>query len=117
MIKENKHLPPDSFKKCRLQKELDVWVPHKMAPDWKQSDRISIWEYTQERNKIELFLRRLFTGDENNNMGIENKCTLQPVVEVRPTAKDGDAEIRKESYTMSCCRMLKRLVRISTANN
>lgn len=97
-------------------------MPHKMAPDWKQSDRISIWEYIQERNKIELFLRRLFTGDENritynNNMGIENKCALQPVVKVRPTAKDGDTEIQKEPCTMSCCRMLKRLVRISTANN
>ena len=53
-----KHLQKVGFKK-----KLDVWVPHESSVKNKM-DRLNICDTLLKRNKIELFLKRIITGDE-----------------------------------------------------
>ena len=43
--------------------KLDVWVPHELSVKHKMN-RINICDTLLKRNDIELFLKRILTGDE-----------------------------------------------------
>ncbi|GFW82314.1 histone-lysine N-methyltransferase SETMAR [Trichonephila clavipes] len=51
------------FCEVRFKNNLDVWVPHQLAPKI-MTDRISISEVLAKRNEIDPFLKRMETGDE-----------------------------------------------------
>ncbi|GFW27791.1 histone-lysine N-methyltransferase SETMAR [Trichonephila clavipes] len=48
--------------KVGLKKKLDVWVLHQLTPK-NMMDRISICNALAKRNEIDLFLKRMVTGD------------------------------------------------------
>ena len=52
--------------KVGYKKKLDVWVPHELSVR-NMMDQINICDMLLKRNEIELFLKRMITGDE--------KCT------------------------------------------
>lgn len=61
-----KHHPHDSlqsFEKSRIQKKLDVWVPHELTQR-NLIGRITISEMLLKRNELEPFWKRIITGDE-----------------------------------------------------
>ncbi|GFV36850.1 histone-lysine N-methyltransferase SETMAR [Trichonephila clavipes] len=51
------------LRKVGFKKKFLVWVPHQLTPKI-MMDRISICEILSKRNKIDLFLKRMVTGDE-----------------------------------------------------
>lgn len=55
--------------KAGYKKKLDVWVPHELTQK-NLMDRISICESLLNRNKIDPFLKRLVTGDDQEGFDV-----------------------------------------------
>lgn len=53
----------DRLKRLGMLKKIDIWVPHKLT-EKNIMDRILVYEFLLKKNSLDLFLKRIITGDE-----------------------------------------------------
>jgi len=113
--------------KAGYKKKLDVWVPHELSVR-NMMDRINICDTLLKRNEIEPFLKRMITGDKKwitYDNPTRKKSWIKKEEKAQAIAKSGLTRkkvmlcggIGRESFTMSCYRLIKQLISNSTVNN
>ena len=106
------------LQKAGYKKTLDVWVLHDLTQK-NLRDRINACGMLLKRNELDPFLKWMVTGDEI-------WITYDNIKRTRSWLKAGESSqtfccvfsgIGRESSTMSCSHMARRLVLPSAANN
>ncbi|XP_032684750.1 histone-lysine N-methyltransferase SETMAR-like, partial [Odontomachus brunneus] len=102
--------------KAGYKKKLDVWVPHVLNVK-NMMDQINICNALLKRNEIELFLKRMITGDEKwvtyDNRTRKRSCTkkrekAQAIAKPRLTTKKNSLNGAKLASKKACENHLKQ---------